>query len=303
MIGLGVQAANGPVEILTLPDPREPQSGELLLEVIAAGIGPWDPLLHTGGWDVGLVPPAALGVEAAGRVLATGPDVRDFSPGDVVLTHDTPLPTGSGMWAQRVIVHASSAAACPPDLSPQVAAGLPVAALTAQQALDDLKVGQGTRLLVVGASAPTAALAVQLAHLSGAEVTAGAGPAHAARLRELGACEVIDTHLDAWSQTTSQRFDAVLIAAQGTSLEAMSLLVDGGRLSSLTGDAPQAERGIDSTDLYVSPDGAALGRLAALVATGTLSFNVQVVAIEEGAATADLVGRGRSGGTKYVLTL
>lgn len=53
MIGLGLRAANGPLEVLTLQVPRQPQSGELLLEVIAAGTGPWDALLHTGGWDDG----------------------------------------------------------------------------------------------------------------------------------------------------------------------------------------------------------------------------------------------------------
>ncbi|MFD0783947.1 hypothetical protein ACFQZ8_08470, partial [Micromonospora azadirachtae] len=67
MIGLGVRAANRALEILDLPNPREPEPGELVLEVVAAGIGPWDALLHTGGWDVGLVPPAALGVEGVGR--------------------------------------------------------------------------------------------------------------------------------------------------------------------------------------------------------------------------------------------
>ena len=63
----------------------------------------------------------------------------------------------------------------PDGLAPAVAAGLPVAGLTAQQALDELQVVAGSRLLVVGASGPTAALAVQLAHSRGADVVAGAG--------------------------------------------------------------------------------------------------------------------------------
>lgn len=301
MIGLGVRAADGPLEVLTLPAPREPRNGELLLEVFASGIGPWDALLHTGGWDVGLVPPAALGVEAAGRVIATGPEVTDFGAGDVVLVHDAPLPGESGTWAERVIVRAANAATCPPQLSSLIAAGLPVAALTAQQALEDLRVGRDTRLLIVGASGPTAALAVQLARLRGAEITAGAGPAHVSRLHELGACEIIDTHSPAWPRTTSQRFDAVLIAARKTAPAALNLVVDHGRLCSLTSDAPNPERGIRTTNLYVRPDGGTLAGLASLVATGYLTFDVQAVAIEEGATTADLVARGLSGGRKYVL--
>lgn len=90
MIGLGVRTARGPVEVLALPTPRGPMSGELLVQVIAAGIAAWDALLPTGGWGVGLQLPAALGVEAAGRVTAVGRDVRDFQIGDLVLVHDAP---------------------------------------------------------------------------------------------------------------------------------------------------------------------------------------------------------------------
>lgn len=78
MFGLGARSANGALEMLDLPEPREPESGELVLDMLAAGIGPWDPLLHSGGWDVDLVPPAALGVEGVGRVSAVGPGEAHF---------------------------------------------------------------------------------------------------------------------------------------------------------------------------------------------------------------------------------
>lgn len=301
MIGLGVRAANGALEILDLPNPRQPDAGELVLEVVAAGIGPWDALLHTGGWDVGLVPPAALGVEAVGRVTATGPDETEFRTGDLVLVHEAPLPGGSGTWAERVLVRSAHVARLPENLAPEVAAALPVAGLTAQQALDELQVDATTRLLVVGASGPTASLAVQLAHLRGADIVAGAGPARADQLRALGASEVIDTHADGWAQKSDRRFDAVLIAATGTAEDAMGLLTDGGRLTSITSDAPDPIRGITTSDLYVQPDGRALGELAALAASGELRFDVQRTPIKDGAAIADQVARGRSGGVKYVL--
>ncbi|SCF09088.1 NADPH:quinone reductase [Micromonospora purpureochromogenes] len=301
MIGLGVRAANGALEILDLPDPRQPDAGELVLEVVAAGIGPWDALLHTGGWDVGLVPPAALGVEAVGRVTATGPDETEFRTGDLVLVHEAPLPGGSGTWAKRVLVRSAHVARLPENLAPEIAAALPVAGLTAQQALDELQVDATTRLLVVGASGPTASLAVQLAHLRGADIVAGAGPAHADRLRALGASEVIDSHADGWAQKSDRRFDAVLIAAKGTAEDAVGLLTDGGRLTSITSDAPDPIRGITTSDLYVQPDGRALGELAALAASGELRIDVQTTPIKNGAAIADQVARGRSGGVKYVL--
>jgi len=303
MIGLGVRAAGGALEVIDLPDPREPQAGELVLEVIAAGIGPWDALLHTGGWDVGLTPPAALGVEAVGRVWALGPDEKEFARGDLVLVHEAPLPGGSGTWAQKVLVRSAHVARLPQGLSPQAAAALPVAALTAKQALDDLHVDAGTRLLVVGASGPTATLAVQLARLRGAEIVAGAGPRHDAELRALGAADVIDTHAAGWAQATDRRFDAVLIAATGTSEDAMALLVDGGRLTSITSDAPESVRGITTSDLYVEPDGAALAELAGLAASGALRLEVKATPLPDAAAVADEVAAGRSGGVKHVIEL
>ncbi|HEY4278994.1 MAG TPA: zinc-binding dehydrogenase [Conexibacter sp.] len=301
MIALGVRDAGGALEILDLPDPREPRAGELVLEVLAAGIGPWDALLHTGGWDVGLVPPAALGVEAAGRVAATGPGETEFRAGDLVLVHEAPLPGASGTWAERVLVRSANVARLPENLAPATAAALPVAALTAQQSLDELQVDATTRLLVVGASGPTASLAVQLARLRGADVVAGTGPAHADRVRALGASEVIDTHVEGWAQKTDRRFDAVLIAAQGTSEDAIRLLVDGGRLISITSDAPDPVRGITTSDLYVQPDGRALGELAALTASGELSIDVKTTPINDAITIADRVANGRSGGVKYVL--
>src|ERR671923_45894 len=69
----------------------------------APGVGAWDRLLN-GGWDVGLRPPAALGVEGAGRVLAVGAYVDEFAVGDRVLAHEAPLPGGSGFWGERVLL-------------------------------------------------------------------------------------------------------------------------------------------------------------------------------------------------------
>jgi NADPH:quinone reductase-like Zn-dependent oxidoreductase len=303
MIGLGVRAAGGALEILDLPEPRRPRAGELILEVVAAGIGPWDPLVHAGGWDVALVPPAALGVEAAGRVAATGPDETQFRTGDLVLVHEAPLPGGSGTWAERVLVRSAHVARLPEGLAATIAAALPVAGLTAQQALDELQVDATTRLLVVGASGPTASLAVQLAHRRGAEVVAGAGPARADQLRALGAREIIDTHVEGWAGKTDRRFDAVMIAATGTAEDAIGLLVDGGRLTSITSDAPDPVRGITTSDLYVQAGGPALGELAALAAGGELSLDVQTTSINDAVTIVDRVAAGRSGGVKYVLEL
>jgi NADPH:quinone reductase-like Zn-dependent oxidoreductase len=62
---------------------------------------PWDALLHTGGWEVGLQPPAALGVEVVGRVAALGPGVTGFDAGDLVLVHDGPFPEEAAPGPKR----------------------------------------------------------------------------------------------------------------------------------------------------------------------------------------------------------
>src|SRR6266705_1002252 len=147
MKACGVSGADRDVVLLELPDPLSPGPGQILVAVKAAGVGPWDRLLD-GGWDVGLRPPAALGVEGAGRVLAVGADVDEFAVGDRVLAHEAPLPGGSGFWAERVLITAAHAAACPSGLDPVEAAALPVNGLTAWQALAMLGLGGGQRLLV-----------------------------------------------------------------------------------------------------------------------------------------------------------
>ena len=63
MRACGVDQANGAVSVVELAEPPDPGPGEVLIAVQAAGMGPWDALLYTGGWDVGLQYPAALGVE------------------------------------------------------------------------------------------------------------------------------------------------------------------------------------------------------------------------------------------------
>ena len=303
MRGCGVRSAGGRVELLELPDPAAPGAGEVVLAVQAAGMGQWDGLLHTpGGWEVGLRPPAALGVEGAGVVTAVGPDVTNVVVGDLVLTHAAPLPGGSGLWAEQALVRAEHLAPRPATLDPVLAGGLPVAGLTARQALDQLAVSAGTRLLITGASGSTGTIALQLAVHDGATVVATAAARHAERLRALGAEQIVDSHAADWAAHLTGGFDAVLVAAMGTAAAAVSVLRDGGRLCSITSDAPAGERNVVSTNLYVRPDAGQLGRLAAEAAEGRLTLDTQAVRLEAAPPIAQQVTAGGSGATKYVLT-
>ena len=163
MKACGVSRAEKEVTLLELPEPSSPEPGQILVAVEAAGVGPWDELVIDASWDVGLRPPAALGVEGAGKVLAVGAGVTGFAVGDRVLAHEAPLPGGSGFWAERVLINADHAAACPPGLDAAHAAALPVNGLTALQALEKLDLSRGQRLLITNGGGGT----------TGAAATAG----------------------------------------------------------------------------------------------------------------------------------
>ncbi len=306
MKACGVPGADGDVVVLELPDPPLPGPGQILVAVEAAGVGAWDQLLDGAGWDVGLRPPAALGVEGAGRVLAVGADVNEvgkFAVGARVLAHEAPLPGASGFWAERVLLTAAHAAPCPPGLQPAEAAALPVSGLTAGQAMAMLELGRGQRLLVTNGAGNTGSLAIQLAAATGAEVTATASTSATDRLRGLGAAQVVDYHDPTWPDQVYGQFDAALTAATGTAATALPLVRDGGRLCSLTSDAPPPQRAITSTNLYVRPDAAQLARLAEQLSDGTLHLTPEPLPLHEGPAAFTRVAAGQSGGSKIAPAL
>jgi NADPH:quinone reductase-like Zn-dependent oxidoreductase len=301
MKACGVLGADGDVVLLELPDPPSPGPGQILVAVEAAGVGAWDRLLNGAGWDVGLRPPAALGVEGAGRVLAVGADVGGFAVGDRVLAHEAPLPGASGFWAERVLLTAAHAASCPSGLESVQAAALPVNGLTAWQALAALGLGRGQRLLVTNGAGNTGSLAIQLATAAGVEVTATASASAADRLRDLGAAQVVDYHNPKWPNQVPGRFDGALTAAIGTAATALPLVRDGGRLCSLTSDAPPPQRGIISTNLYVQPDAAQLAELAQRLIAGMLHLTPQPLPLRDGPAAFTRVAAGQAGARKFVL--
>ena len=300
MRACGVRRFGSDVELLDLAEPPDPGPGQVAITVEAAGLGGWDPLVRTGEWDVGLHPPAAMGVEGSGRVVAVGEGATDVAVGDAVLTHDVPLPGGSGLWAERALLTSAHVAPLPAGLDPVAAAAIPVSGLTARQALADVALESGQRLLVTGGASPTGSLVIELAAGAGVSVTTTASPRHEARLAELGAGVVLDYHSD-WSNMTTTPFDAAVVAAPETSSTALGLIADGGRLCSLVSDAPEGERGISSKDLYVRPDRSQLEELARLMRDGTLVIDVEAVELADGPKVFDVVSRGRAGGKKYVI--
>lgn len=276
MLVAGVRAFGGKVETLEVDDPRPLAADEVLIDVRSAGVGNWDNIIRTGGWDVGTKPPLALGVEAAGVIKAVGDRPGGFSVDDEVLCHPVPL-RGQGTWAPFLIAPVGSLAHKPPEISWGAAAIFPVPALTAEQVVSEaLALRGGETLLVNGAGGITGGLVVQLAALRGVDVLATAGPRSADRVRGLGTREVIDYRDPMWPQhartLAKDTIHAVANAAPGGAAAAMTALTDGGRLASITPDLPASTRGISVTAVYVRSDGTQLDRLTALLASHRLSM-------------------------------
>ena len=278
MRAAGVRQFGDPVEVLDLPRPRTLRPDEVLIDVQVAGVGNWDEFVRTGSWDLGIGPPMALGVEAAGLVAAVGDQVTGIRPGDRVTTHAVPL-REQGAWAERFVAAAEHIAAVPDGVPFDMAAALPVPALTADQVIGAaLEIRAGQTMLVNGAGGVTGGMLVQLAAYRGAAVIATAGPDSAGRVRAMGAGTVIDYHQADWPEQvralTGGGADAAANAARSGSGAAVRAVRDDGRLATITTDLPAVERGIAMSSVQVVPDGRRLGALVELLARDVLAVRV-----------------------------
>jgi NADPH:quinone reductase-like Zn-dependent oxidoreductase len=285
----GITALGAPVEIFEVDELATPAAGEVLIDVVAAGIGNWDELVRIGSWQIGGPAPMALGTAAAGTVAAVGSDVSELHEGDEVMTHPLPL-RRHGTWAEKVLAPATTVATRPPAASWEACGAFPIPALTAAQALDEaLEIESGGWVVVNGAGGVTGGLLVQLAAARGARVIATASAKKAERMRDYGASEVLDYH-DDWPalvhEITGGGASKAVNAAPGQAATTLEAVADGGRLATITGDPPRVERGVAVSDVYVRPDGRQLSALAELLANGALSVPIASVRPFDQAAQA-----------------
>ena len=192
-----VSRCYGPPEALKLERVARPipADDQMLVRVRAAAVNPLDwhvmrgepyPLRLSAG--LGAPTDAAMGVDFSGTVEAVGKSVTRFKPGDEVFGGRT------GAFAEYVVVRESRAVALKPaNVSHEEAAAVPVAALTALQALRaEGKLQAGQKVLINGASGGVGTYAIQLAKVMGAEVTGVCSGRNVEMVRSLGADHVID---------------------------------------------------------------------------------------------------------------
>ena len=183
-----------------------------------------------------------------------------------------------GCWSE-LLARADVLAAKPSAVPWEVAAAMPVPALTADQTIGAALGNSGARrLLVHGAGGVTGQLIAALGVVAGAEVAVTAGPRSADRLRGLGVAAVFDYHDSGWppGSATGQvgGVAAAINAAPGGEAAALSIVADGGRLATITGAPPAAMRGVTIVDMYVQADGGRLASVAERLGNGEIGISV-----------------------------
>jgi NADPH:quinone reductase len=219
-----VTVDDGRLVVAERPDP-EPGRGELLVRVAAAGLNGADLHQLRGGYPAPPGSPADIpGLELAGEVAATGPDVHRYRPGDRVMAV-----VGGGGQAELAVIHERTAIPVPDGLGWPEAGGFPEVVTTAHDALfTQCGLGLGDRLLVHGAAGGVGTAAVQLAAAAGARVVASVrNRDHHRAVAELGA-DVVAEPPQAFAEGP---FDVILELIGAPNFPAnLDALAIGGRL-------------------------------------------------------------------------
>ena len=318
-------------ELTDVPAP-EPGPRDVLVDVHAAGLNPVDFKFRQGKLRTIYRPklPFVLGNELAGEIVAVGSQVSRFRVGDSVFARLGK--EGAGAFAERACVDADLVALMPRNLEFAAAAAVPLAALTALQALrDELAIKSGQKVLISGGAGGVGTFAIQIAKWLGAHVTTTASPRGEALVRSLGADAVIDYTARDISETDA-RFDAGFDLIGGATLDQMfAVMKPGTRIVSVAavpepqtaikdlgghqalavafwiisyGIRARARRaGVGYRFLFMHPSGSDLAQLAALVEQDKLKVIVdKVYPFAEIADALAYVEGGRAKG-KVVVTM
>jgi len=294
-----VRETGGP-EVLKIEevDDPSPGDGEVQIRISAAAVNPID-------WKFrrGLVPkdlPAILGSDIAGRVETSR--AEGFATGDPVFGF-----ARSGAYAELAATPATVIASRPSELDPVHAAALPVAGLTAWQALfDHGGLQSGQTVLIAGAAGGVGHLAVQLAKRAGARVIGTASARNRDHVLALGADEFVDYGTQDVATAVSGvdlAFDAVGADSAAASLATVR---EGGVLVTIAGGPPEEaarERGVRAVQFFTQPDAGQLKELGLLAAAGDLNVEIaEVLPFDQVARAHELSESGHARG-KIILSI
>jgi NADPH:quinone reductase-like Zn-dependent oxidoreductase len=306
MKAVRIHAYGGP-EVLHYEDTPLPQLNpdDLLIRVRAASVNPVDWKIREGHLQGFLNHqlPLTLGWDVSGNVVEVGPEVTRFKVGDAVYAR--PNIERDGGYAEYIAVKTSEAALKPTRLDHDHAAAVPLAALTAWQALvDAAQLRSGQTVLIHAAAGGVGSFAVQLAKARGAKVIATASAVNVGLAMELGADEFIDYTHTRFEEAVKD-VDVVFDTIGGeTQTRSWSVLKPGGILVSVISppsEATAAEQGVRSAFVFVQPSGSQLDAIAHLIDEGRMKPILHTVLPLYEARQAQVISQGGHGRGKIVL--
>ena len=268
MKAIVVHEYGGP-EVLKYEDaPRpEPKENEVLVRVMAAGVNPVDALIRSGKYAkfFGTSLPLVPGYDIAGVVEKIGTKIAKLKVGDAVYAY----PMWGGGYAEYAVATDGEAALKPKSISFVEAAGVPLAALTAWQALIDVaKMDKGQTVLVHGGSGGVGSFAIQIAKARGAKVIATASTSNQDLLKQLGADVAIDYTKQKF-EDVAKDVDVVLDSVgKDTLARSYGVVKKGGFIASLVAKPDQAEldkHGIRGAPISVKPNASELAEITKLI--------------------------------------
>ncbi|MEY2438708.1 MAG: hypothetical protein QOI34_93 [Verrucomicrobiota bacterium] len=245
----------------------EPKDTEVLVRVMASGVNPADPLIVSGKYahEFGTHLPLIPGYDMAGIVEKIGAKITKLKVGDPVFAY---LLWGGG-WAEHVVTNEREAVIKPKSIDFIGAAAVPLAALTAWQALiDTAQLLPGQTVLIHGGSGGVGIFAIQIAKARGARVIATASTANQDLLRQLGADVAIDYTAKKFEEVAKD-VDVVLDpVGKDTLARSYGVVKKGGIVVTLVSRPDKAEldkRGIRGASLGSHPEATELAEIAKLI--------------------------------------
>ena len=306
MRAVAYQNYNSNIEIIEVEKPKL-QDKSVLVEVHAAGINPIDNILHAGYLQqmLELSFPHIMGYDVSGIVVEVGKDVRSVKVGDEVFAR--PNQEDAGSIAEFARIHENELAIKPKNMSHIDAASVPLAGLTAWQALVTKgNINRGDKVLIHAGSGGVGTLAIQIAKYFGAEVTTTTSSKNKDLVKSLGADLVIDYTTQSFENELSN-YDLVIDAIGGDTLtKSFKVLKKGGRLVSIKGQDTEnlaKEYGVNFEWFFMSPDGEMLTEIASLISQRTIKTVIDsTYSMKQAPEAFELLAKGRAKG-KIVITM
>ena len=300
MIAATFQEYSAPVIIAEIAKP-DLKDDSVLIEVHAASVNPIDNILRAGYMKdfLPLTFPHVMGYDVSGKVVEIGKDVQNIKVGDAVFAR--PNQEDAGAIAQFARLKENELAIIPANVSYTDAASVPLAGLTAWQALitkGDLK--KGDKVLIHAGSGGVGTYAIQIAKHFGAYVATTTSAKNAELVSNLGADLVIDYKTTKFEDELSD-YDLVVDALGGETLaKSFNVLKKGGTLISIKGqdtDGLADKYGVRFESFFMSPDGTMLAELGALISDGIVKPVIDsAFSMDQASAAYDRLATGRAVG-------